>query len=61
MNTQYWGVLAGAAVKGTVVLLGAWFAGVALKRSTTAARHLVWTAALAALLLLPLFALTLPE
>jgi TonB family protein len=49
-----------AAVKGTLVLLFAVVLTLLLHRSSAAARHLVWTLALGATLLLPIFSLTLP-
>src|SRR5438105_13502360 len=51
---------AGAALKSTTVLGVAWLAAVLLRRRSAAARHLVWTAASAALLALPLLSLALP-
>jgi TonB family protein len=42
------------ALKATVVLAAAWGISVALRRSSAAVRHFVWTAGLAAVLLLPL-------
>src|ERR1039458_496923 len=41
------------AVRGTIVLAVAFVAAYALGRASAAVRHLVWTAAFAALLLLP--------
>ena len=46
--------VADAAVRGTLVLLAALAATGLMRRSSASARHLVWLAALAALLLLPL-------
>jgi TonB family protein len=53
-------ILAGAAIKGTAVFAVAWLAALALRRRSAAARHLVWTAAAAALIALPLLTLILP-
>jgi TonB family protein len=47
-------------LKGTSVLLVAVTLTLALRRASAAARHLVWTLALAAMLALPLFSLTVP-
>jgi beta-lactamase regulating signal transducer with metallopeptidase domain len=46
-------VLMGSTLRGTIVLLAAGAAALALRRSSAAVRHFVWTAALAGLLLLP--------
>lgn len=53
--------VADAAVRGTLVLLAALAATGLMRRSSAAARHLVWLAALAALLLLPLARSFVPE
>jgi TonB family protein len=53
-------ILASAALKGTAVLIAAGLAAWMLRRRSAAARHLVWTAAAAALLALPILSLTLP-
>jgi len=50
----------GNAVKGTIVLMGAYGLSVLLGRSSAAMRHLVWAAALAALLALPVASLVAP-
>jgi TonB family protein len=47
--------LAEIAWKGTAILAAAFAAAALLRRASAAARHFVWTAAFAALLLLPLF------
>jgi TonB family protein len=60
MSTTALAILAGAAIKGTAVLAVTWVAALALRRRSAAARHLVWTAAAAALLALPLLATVLP-
>jgi TonB family protein len=49
-----------AALKGTAVLVAAWMAAILLRGRSAATRHLVWTAAFAALLALPLLSLSLP-
>jgi TonB family protein len=55
-----WTILLGAALKSTCVLAAAWLLALALRRQSAAARHLVWTACAAALLVLPLFSISLP-
>jgi beta-lactamase regulating signal transducer with metallopeptidase domain len=53
------GVLA-FALRGTVILLGAWGATRLLRRASAATRHAVWTSAIAAVLVLPLLSATIP-
>jgi TonB family protein len=53
-------ILASAALKGSAILGAAALVAWSLRRRSAAARHLVWTAAAAALLALPLLMLTLP-
>jgi beta-lactamase regulating signal transducer with metallopeptidase domain len=53
-------LLLGSAIKGTVVLLAAYGCAAALRRASAATRHLVWTAAIAALVGLPVLAVALP-
>jgi TonB family protein len=53
----FWGL----ALKGTAVLCAAYLAAFALRHRSAAARHLVWTAAFAALLALPLLSISLPS
>jgi TonB family protein len=52
--------LTSAAVKGTGVLAAAWLAAKLLRGRSAAARHLVWTAAFAAILVLPFLSAALP-
>jgi TonB family protein len=52
-------ILVSAALKSTFVLGAAWLGALALRGRSAAARHLVWTAAAAALLALPLFSVAL--
>src|SRR5450432_2871875 len=54
-------VLVSAALKSTLVLGAAWLIALALRGRSAAARHLVWTAAAAALLALPLLSISLPS
>jgi len=54
-------ILVSAALKSTFVLGAAWLIALALGRRSAAARHLVWTAAAAALLALPLLSVALPS
>jgi TonB family protein len=60
-ETEWFAVFCGAALKSTAVLAAAWIASRLLRGSSAAARHLVWTAAVAAVLLLPWFSVALPE
>lgn len=53
------GVLA-FALRGTLILLGAWGATRLLRRASAATRHAVWTSAIAAVLVLPLLSATIP-
>jgi len=53
-------ILLSAALKSTVVLGAAWLLAFTLRRRSAAARHLVWTAAVAALLALPLLSVSMP-
>jgi len=50
----------GLVVKGSIVVVIATIAGILLRRTSSARRHLVWLAALCGLLLLPLTAIRLP-
>jgi beta-lactamase regulating signal transducer with metallopeptidase domain/HEAT repeat protein len=54
-------LLAGAAVKGTLLLIIAVILNFALRRASAASRHLVWSLALASLLALPLLSFGLPS
>jgi TonB family protein len=53
-------ILTGAAVKSAIVLAAAWIAALALRKHSAATRHLIWTAAFAAVLALPLLSAALP-
>src|ERR1035441_1401907 len=53
-------MLLGAALKSTIVVGAAWLLAFSLRRQSAAARHLVWTAAAAALLALPLLSVSMP-
>jgi len=50
----------GAALNSIVVLCAAWLMAVALRKRSAASRHLVWTAAAAALVALPLLSISVP-
>lgn len=54
-------LLGDLALKSTAILLLAWFATLIMRRSSAAARHLVWTVALVGVVALPLFSLGLPS
>jgi TonB family protein len=55
-----WPILASAALKSTLVLGAAWLIAYLLRGRSAAARHMVWTAAAAALVALPLLTVALP-
>jgi TonB family protein len=57
----WWAFFAGAALKSTVVLALAWILANLLRSRSAAWRHLVWTAAAAAVLALPVLSVELPE
>ncbi|HLK63909.1 MAG TPA: TonB family protein [Bryobacteraceae bacterium] len=60
-NESVWfSMFLGAALKSTIVLGAAWILALLLRGRSAAARHLVWTAAAAAVLALPLLTLALP-
>src|SRR5579863_4070956 len=59
-ETAWFSVFAGVAFKSTALLGGAWIAAFLLRGRSAALRHLVWTAAAAAVLALPFLALSLP-
>lgn len=54
-------IAASVALKSSAVLAAAWLAARLLRRRSAALRHLVWTAALSAILLLPLLITALPQ
>jgi TonB family protein len=53
--------MTGFAIKSIAVLLVAWLITLAMRNRSAASRHLVWLAAAAALLMLPLLSITLPQ
>src|ERR1700736_117664 len=59
-ETVWFSIFIGAALKSTAVLGVAWFLAFLVRGRSAAARHLVWTAASAALLALPLLSISLP-
>lgn len=61
LNPALLGAVADAAVRGTVILLAAFAATALMRRSSASARHMVWLAALTAVLLLPLARSVVPE
>ena len=61
MNADLLPVLAGVAARGAVVLAFAWGLTALMRRGSASARHLVWTCALAASLLIPAAALVMPR
>jgi len=61
MNEAMWfGILLSFALKSALVLGAAWLASLAFRLHSAAARHLIWTAASAAVLALPFFSVSLP-
>src|SRR5712691_749755 len=56
----WFSIFIGAALKSTVVLGVAWLSTFLLRGRSAAARHLVWTAASAAILALPFLSVSLP-
>ena len=58
--SQWFSIFASVALKSTVVLGAAWLAAWALRGRSAALRHLVWTAAAAAVLALPFLSASLP-
>ena len=58
--SEWFSIFASVALKSTVVLGAAWLAAWALRGRSAALRHLVWTAAAAAVLALPFLSAGLP-
>lgn len=61
LNPALFGAITDAAVRGTVILLAALAATTLMRRSSASARHMVWLAALTAVLLLPIARSVVPE
>src|SRR5229473_1407652 len=59
-ETAWFSMFIGAALKSTAVLGVAWISTFLLRGRSAAARHLVWTAAAAAVLALPFLSVSLP-
>jgi TonB family protein len=59
-ETAWFSIFMGAALKSTAVLGAAWLSAFLLRGRSAAARHLVWTAAAAAVLALPFLSISLP-
>ncbi|HVN06261.1 MAG TPA: TonB family protein [Bryobacteraceae bacterium] len=57
---MWFAILMSAAAKSAVILAAGWIAGRILYKQSAAARHMVWTAALTALLVLPFLSAILP-
>src|SRR6266403_4239674 len=53
-------ILVSVALKSTAILVAAWLCAFLLRKRSAAARHLVWTAAAAAVLALPILSVSLP-
>jgi hypothetical protein len=61
MNEAAWySIFIGTAFKGTIVLCLAWSLAFLLRKCSAAKRHLVWTAAAAGVLMLPILSVVLP-
>lgn len=58
--SAWFAMLLGAALKSTFVVGAAWLLAFALRRQSAAARHVVWTAAAAALIALPALSVSMP-
>src|ERR1700722_15871729 len=60
-NVMAWySIFSGVALKSTALLAVAWLSAELLRGRSAAARHMVWTAALAAVLALPFLSVSLP-
>src|SRR5258706_4874978 len=59
-ESAWFAMCVGVALKSTIVLGAAWIAAFLVRGRSAAARHLVWTAAAAAVLALPFLSVTLP-
>ena len=59
-ESTWFAMFVGVALKGSAVLGLAWLTAALLRRRSAAARHQVWTAAMAGLLLLPILSIVLP-
>src|ERR1044071_5627195 len=59
-ESAWFSMMVGAALKGTVVLGAAWLIAFAPRSRSAAARHLIWTAAAAAVLAIPFLSAGLP-
>src|SRR5260370_37713312 len=59
-ESAWFAMCVGVALKSTIVLGAAWIAAFLLRDRSAAARHLVWTAAAAAVLALPVLSISLP-
>src|SRR5689334_11573658 len=59
-ETAWFAMCAGVALKSTAVLAAAWIIALLMRARSAAARHLVWTAALAAVVALPFLSVSLP-
>ena len=60
-GSAWFAVLAGAALKSAVAVGLAWAAAFLLRGRSAAARHLVWMAAVVAMLALPILSVSLPD
>jgi len=61
LGTKWFEFIVDVTVKGTIILILAYFVNFVWRRASAAARNLVWNLAVVSLLIVPLFSLVLPE
>ena len=61
LGTKWFEFIVDVTVKGTIILILAYFVNLVWRRASAAARNLVWKLAIVSLLIVPLFSLVLPE
>ncbi|HWB85931.1 MAG TPA: TonB family protein [Bryobacteraceae bacterium] len=60
-ESSWFSVFGSAAIKSVVVLAAAWLVAALIRKRSAAARHMVWSSAVAVLLAVPLFTAALPQ